>query len=73
MNGSRILKGWKAIAAFLGVHEDTARKLSAHHGLPVAKIDGTVFSSRNVIEAWIIGNLADGGNYPENIGRMGGF
>lgn len=70
MNDGRILKGWKEIAAFLGVHEDTARKLAEHHGLPVAKVEGIVFSTRNLIEAWVINIADEGENDPESIGKM---
>lgn len=51
---SPILKGWKDIANFLGVHPDTAEKMCEEEGLPVVKIGGGVFASKNAIHKWII-------------------
>lgn len=56
MSNSPILNGWKEIAAFLKVHEETAQEMAKKRGLPVAKVGGRVFASRNAIEAWVVKN-----------------
>ena len=52
-----ILRGWKEIAAFLKVHEQTAMKYANNEGLPVVKIDGNVFSTTIMIRRWILENI----------------
>lgn len=56
MSQRRILNGWKQIAEYLQVHEQTAIKWAAEEGLPCAKIGGQVLASVNSIEVWIISN-----------------
>ncbi len=54
MTDSPLLKGWKDIAAFLGVHEDTAKVMYEQDGLPVTKIRGSFFAAKHIIIAWVI-------------------
>lgn len=56
MRDSPILRGFKEIGEFLGVHWVTARKLARENGLPVMELRGQVNASKNAIEAWVIKN-----------------
>lgn len=53
----RILVGWKAIAEFLGVHTHTVQGWAKSSGLPIAKVDGSIMTTRNALEAWVEKNL----------------
>lgn len=57
MADSPILNGWKEIAEYLKVHEQTAMKLAAEEKLPISKIGGTVFSTRGAIDLWVMENF----------------
>lgn len=49
---ARPLHGMKAICAYLGVSENTARKYIKEEGLPVGRIGGGLISDEEKIDAW---------------------
>ncbi|MDA8103907.1 MAG: helix-turn-helix domain-containing protein [Nitrospiraceae bacterium] len=52
-----VLTGWKMVAEYLNVHEQTAMKWGKKHGLPFAKIDGQILTTKNAVQVWILENI----------------
>lgn len=48
----KMLRGWKAIAEFLGCHEETAQSYETE-GLPVARVRRRVIADPDRLRAWI--------------------
>lgn len=51
---SRVLNGWKEIAAYLNCHVETAELWYQQEGLPACKVKGAILTTTNAIELWII-------------------
>jgi hypothetical protein len=51
---SEILNGWKAIAEFLGVHEETAKVWENKYSLPISRPAGrVVMATREDLTRWV--------------------
>ena len=46
------LVGWKAIASYLGVSVDTARRWAREEGLPAERLMGNARASRAALDVW---------------------
>lgn len=51
--GEQPLRSWKAIAAWLGVSERTARDYAARRGMPVCAVAGGVYAFPSQLAEWI--------------------
>ena len=54
---ARPLHGMKAICAYLGVSENTARKYIKEEGLPVGRIGGGLVSDEEKIDTWRLNRI----------------
>ena len=50
---SRVLVGWKAVAAYLGYAVKTAKRYAATNGLPVSRYSGRIRTLPEDLDAWI--------------------